>query len=59
MLAFLRDNLGTLVVALVVFVIFALIVGKGIVNKKNHKGGCSCGCSGCPSSGMCHPNGDQ
>lgn len=48
-------NLPTVIGALIVFAIFAAIVGRGLYNKKHHKGGCSCGCDHCPSSGMCHP----
>ena len=39
--------------------ILALIVGgivaKMIINKKNGKGGCSCGCGGCANKEFCHP----
>lgn len=42
--------IGTIIIA----AIFFAIVGKGIYNRKHHKGGCgSCGgCGGC--SGGCH-----
>lgn len=48
-------NLATIIGTFVVAAVFLLIVGTSIRNKKNHKGGCSCGCSGCANSSICHP----
>lgn len=48
-------NLATILVGLVVFGIFGAIVARGIHNRKQGKGGCSCGCGSCPSKGLCHP----
>ena len=31
------------------------IVAKMIINKKNGKSGCSCGCGGCANKEFCHP----
>ena len=54
MVQFLADNWGNI---LVVAALAAAVTGI-LVNmrrqKKAGKGGCSCGCSGCPSSGLCH-----
>jgi hypothetical protein len=47
----------TILVAAVVAGIFAAIVVRIIVNKKNGKGSCSCGCGGCGGCAMkdsCH-----
>ena len=44
--------IGVSVLALVV----GGIVAKMIINKKNGKGGCACGCSGCANKSLCHPN---
>ena len=55
MVAFLSENLATIVGAFIILCIFIATVAKQIKDKKSHKGGCGCGCSGCPSSGMCHP----
>lgn len=46
----------TVIVAAVIGIIFAAIVIKGIINIKNGKGSCSCGCEGCASKGACHGN---
>jgi len=47
-------NLPTIVIGLLVLAVFAAIVGKGIWNKKHHKGGCGCGCEGCSGNSSCH-----
>lgn len=49
-------NLPTLIVAAIIAVVFFLIVGKGIRDKKNGKSACSCGgsCGGCNMNGVCH-----
>ena len=44
----------TLIVAVIVAVIFLSIVVRGIINRKNGKGSCSCGCSGCAMKDACH-----
>ena len=38
---------------LIVLVVFAAIVGKGIYNRRHGKGGCSCG-GDCGACGGCH-----
>ncbi|MCI9668021.1 MAG: FeoB-associated Cys-rich membrane protein [Angelakisella sp.] len=46
-------NLSTVLIALVVLAVFVAIVASGI-RKRKRGGGCSCGCSGCPSARVCH-----
>lgn len=56
MLAWLSQNIGTIVVlALLILVVVAIIVHK-VRERKQGGGSCSCsgGCSGCPMSGACH-----
>ncbi|MCI8475019.1 MAG: FeoB-associated Cys-rich membrane protein [Oscillospiraceae bacterium] len=48
-------NLSTILVGLVVFGAFAAVIIRAIQNKKNGKGGCSCGCDSCPGRENCHP----
>ena len=53
-------NAPTVIAALIVLVVFAAIVGKGIYNRRHGKGGCSCGgncgaCGGCHRDGTHHP----
>lgn len=48
-------NLPTAIGALLIAALFAAIVGRSLRNRKQGKGGCSCGCGDCPSRGLCHP----
>ena len=54
MFQWLSSNLPTILVALVILTVCALIVIKMIRDKKQGKSSCSCGCSGCAMSNMCH-----
>ena len=53
MLTFLSENLATIIIGLVVLAVIAAIIVSLIRKKINNKGGCGCGCSGCPSSENC------
>ncbi len=46
--------LGNIIVAAIVLAIVLMAARK--VFKDRKKGGCGCDCSGCPSSGACHPD---
>lgn len=48
-------NPSTVIVGAIVLLIFLWIIIREIKNKKNGKGGCSCGCGGCSMSDVCHP----
>ena len=54
MIAWLTENLATIVVAAVVFAVLALVVVKMIRDKKRGKSACSCGCGSCPHASACH-----
>lgn len=54
MVEFLTANLGTIVVGAVLLAIVALIIVNMVKDKKKGKNSCGCGCSNCPSSGICH-----
>lgn len=56
MLQFLSGNWGTILVLAVVAAIVAVVVRGMVRRKKAGKSGCGCGCSGCPSKGICHPD---
>ncbi len=53
MIQWLSENLATILVALIVFAVLALAVAKLIRDKRRGRGGCSCGCGGCPHAGTC------
>lgn len=54
MVKFLLENIGTIIVGLVILAIVVLIIYKMIKDRKKGKSSCGCGCSNCPSSSMCH-----
>lgn len=47
-------NPPTIIIGLIILALFVAIIARGIHNKRQGKGGCSCGgsCSGC--GGGCH-----
>ncbi|MBQ1396914.1 MAG: FeoB-associated Cys-rich membrane protein [Clostridia bacterium] len=54
MMNFLTENIGTIIVCLILLAIVALAVRHLVVNKKKGKTSCGCGCANCPSAGICH-----
>lgn len=61
MLSWLQENIGSIVVGLILLVVVALIMRRLILDKKAGKhlcggscGSCGGGCSGCPMQGKCH-----
>lgn len=54
MLAFIAENMPTILGSIVILAVFISIIAKQIYNK----GGCGAGCSGCPNSQLCHPKND-
>ncbi|MEE0059457.1 MAG: FeoB-associated Cys-rich membrane protein [Acutalibacteraceae bacterium] len=59
MFDWLVNNSGTIIIALVLAVIVALIIIRMIKNKKNGKLGCGCGCSSCAMKDACHADRKQ
>lgn len=56
MAAFFSEYLSTLVIGAIVFAVIVLIIAKMIKDRRKGKSSCGCGCSNCPSSGICHNN---
>ena len=52
-MAWLTDNMGTIVVAAILAIIVALILRKMIRDRRAGRRSCSCGCEGCPGSATC------
>jgi len=48
-------NLPTIIIGILVAAVFIAVAARCVYNWKQGKGGCSCGCGGCPHSGFCHP----
>ena len=54
MLLWLKDNLATVILSLVLLLIAASIVYSLIKNKKKGVSSCGCSCGGCPMASKCH-----
>jgi hypothetical protein len=54
MLAWLTENIGTIVVSLILIAVVSLIVVRLIKDKKQGKSSCGCGCENCAMHGKCH-----
>lgn len=54
MLLWLQSNLGTIIVALVVAVLFGAVIAKMIKDKKAGKSSCGGSCEMCGMAGACH-----
>ena len=46
-MGFIAQNIGTIIVGLILLAIVALIVRKLVRDKRSGKGGCGCGCESC------------
>lgn len=55
MLAWLSQNIATIIICAVLIGIVAAIIVGMVRDKKKGKSSCGCGCSGCSMSGSCHP----
>lgn len=47
-------NAPTIIIASLIAIAVIAIIARGIINKKNGKSGCGCGCSGCAMKDKCH-----
>lgn len=45
--------MSTIIIGIVTFGLLGMASISLIKGKKNNKGGCGCGCSGCPSQSQC------
>lgn len=54
MFDWLAENLGTILITLVLFAVLAGIVVSMYRDKKKGKSSCGCGCEHCAMHGTCH-----
>ena len=54
MLNFLAANLGNIIVSAILILMVALVIVNLLRKKKKGQTTCGCGCSNCPSAGICH-----
>ena len=55
MLAWLSENIATIIICAVLIAVVAAIIVSMIRDKKKGKSSCGCGCADCPMSGSCKP----
>ena len=54
MLNFLAQHWGSILIGAIIAIVVALVIVKMYRDHKKGKSSCGCGCSNCPSAGMCH-----
>jgi len=54
MAAWLSENIGNIVVIIIVAAILALAIRSVIKDKRSGKSSCGCGCANCAMHGKCH-----
>ena len=54
MLNFLAPHWGSILIGAIIVIVVALVIVKMYRDHKKGKSSCGCGCSNCPSAGMCH-----
>ena len=54
MMNWLAENMATLIISAILFLILAAIVVSRVKNRKNGKSGCGCGCDNCAMKNECH-----
>lgn len=54
MIIWLSENIGTIIVSIILILIVASVIIKMVRDKKKGKSSCGCGCSSCAMSGACH-----
>ena len=54
MMNWLSANWASLVVGAIVAAIVVAVIAKMMRDKKQHKSGCGCSCSGCAGASYCH-----
>ena len=55
MLAWLTENIATIIICAVLIAVDSAIIVSMVKNKKKGKSSCGCGCTDCPMSSSCHP----
>lgn len=54
MLAWITENIGTILISAVLLLVVVLIIRKLVKDKKKGKSSCGCNCTHCAMSGSCH-----
>ena len=54
MLAWLSENIATIIICAVLIAVVAAIIVSMVKNRKKGEPSCGCGCANCPMSDTCH-----
>lgn len=54
MLAWIMENIGTILISAVLLLVVVLIIRKLVKDKKKGKSSCGCNCAHCAMAGSCH-----
>ena len=54
MLAWITENIGTILISTVLLLVVVLIIRRLVKDKKKGKSSCGCNCAHCAMSGSCH-----
>ena len=54
MMAWLAENLGTIIISLILIAVVAAIIISTVRDKKKGKSSCGCDCAHCGGCGSCH-----
>lgn len=58
MIDWITDNLGTIIMSIILLAMVVGIIWKMYRDKKKGKSSCGCNCGHCAMSGTCHPSQD-
>ena len=53
-MAWFIDNLGTIIVFIILVAVVGVILYNMVKNKRRGVSSCGCNCSNCPAGGSCH-----
>ena len=59
MLAWITENIGTILISAVLLLVVVLIIRKLVKDKKKGKSSCGCNCAHCAMAGSCHSANQQ
>lgn len=54
MLLWLKENIATIIICVILLAVVASIIVHMVRSKKQGKSSCGCGCANCAMSGSCH-----
>lgn len=53
MITWIMENMATLIISMILFIIAASVIAGMVRNKRKGRGSCGCGCAGCHAGSHC------